>query len=137
MQLNTKYDLGDRIWTIKKQGVKEWVRCTACPGYESPVSSFEKRTTVVLGNGEEYTCPECRGDGGAYVHMGLEWVPDRELTVGQVGVTLSEQNREERYMCKETGVGSGSVYFEEKIFPSLLLAQLACDVKNKVMAEDE
>ena len=69
--------------------------------------------------------------------MGLEWVPDRELTVGQVGVTLSEQNREERYMCKETGVGSGSVYFEEKIFPSLLLAQLACDVKNKVMAEDE
>ena len=35
----------------------------------------------------------------------------RMLTIGQVRVEVSAEERREEYMCGETGIGSGSVYW--------------------------
>ena len=137
MELQSKFSLDDRVWTIKEESTKEWIRCTACPGWDNPVSSFIERTTVVLGNDEAYTCPECMGDGGRHVFTDKRWVLGNLLTIGLVQVKVFGSDREETYMCKETGVGSGRVYYVHKLYATELLAQLDCDIKNKALEEDD
>jgi hypothetical protein len=42
-----------------------------------------------------------------------------------------QKYREEQYMAIETGIGSGSVYSVEDLFPTLEEAQVECDKRNE------
>lgn len=56
----------------------------------------------------------------------------RRLTIGSVRVDTASVGRDEcpvTYMCRETGVGSGNVYAENKLFESETDAQAAADVE--------
>lgn len=112
MQLTTKYSVGDVVYRKAKE-YRDYrdVPCELCSATgRVPISGTEGR------NAE---CPDCYGRGS----KGVDYpVPERAeaLTIGQVQVlTRGKTDRavkEVTYMCKETGVGSGTVHREENLF---------------------
>ena len=114
MKLTTKYTVGDTVYrkTAEYRDYRE-VSCELCRGAgEVPIAGAEDRKAE---------CPDCYGRGTRGVDFPVPSRP-QELTIGQVNVTT--QNKTDRgekhvtYMCKETGVGSGTVHREEHLFES-------------------
>ena len=139
MKLESKYDLGDIVWSITDPPApKIWVRCTFCEGYEHPGSSFGDRLQVVGADGETANCPVCKGYGGESVSTGKKrWELNERLTIGLVQVRVTGSDREETYMCKETGVGSGRVYYVHKLYADPDAAQRVCDMRNELIEVDD
>jgi hypothetical protein len=59
----------------------------------------------------------------------------QQLTVGQVRIQAGYEP-ETRYMCEETGVGSGTVWREENLFLTMIEAELDARSRGAV-AESE
>ena len=139
MEINTKYSNGDKVWLIRQTSKNEWVLCTFCGGI-GKVSGLD---------GREGSCPECYGRKGKSKYIKQEWQVVEHLTIGQAGVKIrgksegvwghsefsnmgpQEYEREEEYMCIETGIGSGNVYKVDLLYPLESLAQIECDRRNK------
>lgn len=132
MHIETKYSNGDKVYyaTTRDESYRE-----ICAG-----GCADGRLRI---EGREMTvrCPDCNGRG---YHLRAKAAPYAKLlTVGRVGVEITESpgcdyhmgeilstdgngftnyspvvKREERYMCIETGIGSGSVYPVEDLFPT-------------------
>lgn len=130
MLFESQYNLGAKVWKIIQRKQKAWEKCTFCKGHDTPVASFSKRTKITGADGAERVCPACRGDGGKTIYTVMKWELDRELTIGYIRVQVAGDLHEESYMAHETGIGSGSVYDQEKLFPSKRIAQDACDYRN-------
>ncbi len=138
MKLESKYNLGDVVWTITDPPApRVWVRCTFCLGYEDPQSSFEARTVIVGDDGRKVDCPICKGNGGEHILAGrICWEVAESLTIGLVQVKVTGSSIEETYMCKETGIGSGRVYYHTSLYSSNESAQCICDMKNSILEEN-
>jgi hypothetical protein len=133
--IETKFNLGDKVWVSDHSRVNEFIQCPDCLG--SGIWS------TTLPNGETFPieCPTCahgyegsRGFiSGPLVYGPKVW----EGTVGSIGVDTYSSRPEERvrYMLNETGVGSGTIYYEFRIFPdresALAEATLASERQNK------
>lgn len=137
MNIKTKYKLNQKVWIINQKRRKEWILCDACNGIGN----------IILRNKEVYSCPICYNRKGEYKYFEERWEVEGELTLGKVEASLQNivpdgmfDNRghyetgrtikECRYMAYETGVGSGTCYYEEKLFPTLESAQTECDKRN-------
>ena len=120
MLLQTKFSLGDLVYRFGTRTHKEFVDCPLCKG-DKQIDLQEKR----------YTCPECRGTGGTYEYGALEnYVLPDQYTIGHVRAVREYGKEENRYMCKETGVGSGTVYNEEDLFDTIDEAEAECLKRN-------
>lgn len=112
MQLTTKYSVGDVVYRkVKEYRDFRVVVCELCIG--------SGRVTIAGAEDRHAECPDCYGRG----ELGVDFpVPERAeaLTIGQVQViTRAKTDRgakEVTYMCKETGVGSGTLHREENLF---------------------
>jgi len=137
MILETKYDLNQDVYLIKQDHRKEWVPCPACGG----------KGHVTLLNGDR-TCPECYGRAGSYINLQLEWMVGQLLTIGKVSYEVTnikpdgifdnvgsykEGNNKVviKYMAYQTGVGSGTLWPEEKLFPTREEAEQECVKRNQ------
>ena len=140
MKIETKYNLFDTVWHIQSLPTKEWIVCDFCEGLK-----------VIIGkNGKERTCPECSGFGGSNKIEKQGWQVTQKLTIGHVRVAITgkdpigtprhsvfsnygpqEYKHKEEYMCKETGIGSGSVHKVDYLWPTKEEAQKECDRRNK------
>jgi hypothetical protein len=114
VRIETKFSVGDIVFHGRAGWVGERVECPACKG-----SGW---WTVVAHSGErgqwQATCQVCRDyrewgnvRGRGPVKRGERHPTVTRLTIGSVRV-----DRGVEYMCRETGVGSGSVYREEDLF---------------------
>lgn len=139
MKLKTKYSPSDKVWWISRDRRKVWEPCSFC-GAEGRIVGKDKVDRL---------CPECYDNKGKYTYHEMQYaITDRSpLTIGQVQISytgktegLSEafdnfksqdEKTEERYMCVESGIGSGSVYYVADLYPSREKAQAECDKRNE------
>lgn len=121
MHIETKFSNGDRVfWATTRTAYKK-LPCAECN--ETGRLAIQGKTMTV-------DCYECYGKG--YFDTWSEIEPDaREMTIGRVEVRIADSpgvagsdfdnykpksEREEQYMCVETGVGSGSIYHVGDLF---------------------
>ena len=137
MSLTSKFALGQRVWPIHRG--MDYLRdeCHVCKDAD----------TVTLADGRVIDCPKRYAHGHREVIQ--RWWPwslrlDAVGSIGQIRTvetapecvhgSAEDRRREERervsYMIVETGVGSGSIYYEPEVFPSEAEAEAACALLN-------
>lgn len=130
----TKYSVGDVVY---RAGVTTEGKRHACPDCKG---TLKWKAISPAGTEYEFACPRCTA---RYMHdrdLSLdysEYVPlVSRLTIGsiQVNTAPGSYDHGNRYMCRETGVGSGSVYNEADLFPTeeeaLAAAQISAATSN-------
>lgn len=134
MQLTTKYEMGQTVWSISHGSVER--NPVACPACEDG--------TVEL-RGERYKCPRC--DGKKTIHVKANgWIVSDRGAIGLVRADMKAPHWDQRwgddyvkggemyvfveYMLDSTGIGSGRVHHEPDLWPSREEAQAECDRRN-------
>lgn len=116
MNISTKFDIGQSVYQVTVSRIIEDLPCPVCGGEGSMT------TTAVDGSEHRVGCPndryftrdsaqDTRCHSGR-IHVGLRHtreVAPRRLTVGQIRIQVGA-DPEERVMCEETGVGSGTLH---------------------------
>jgi hypothetical protein len=130
------FSIDDVVCSIHKTAVKTFIKCPLCDGVGKIKIKDETRT-----------CPDCYGRKGdmeygldkwqivknAFERQGI-WhdTTVKMLTIGQVRIEHTKGSKARfTAMCKETGVGSGSVHDMEDFFSTLKEAEEACLERNK------
>jgi len=111
MRIETKYNIGDSVYAA---GITSGQRKTPCP------DCLGKKTwTCKTPAGEEFEvpCGTCEhgyeGSLGYLTSYGTDPRVD-PLTIGSI--QTDTYRKEVRYMCRETGIGSGTLHSEENLF---------------------
>jgi len=136
MTITTKYGNGDTVYAIRRECRNEKVTCGFCGG-RGKITGAD--CTVVQ-------CPDCYGRGTQTRALPTKYYPIGPMTVGRVDVRITksqgaysdidadnykpQSGREEQYMLDQTGVGSGSVWLVDTLFPTLEEAQADADAQN-------
>ncbi len=127
MKIETKYSLGDFVYQIStyKGNVKVPTNCPVC-----------KDEGIVKLNKKDYCCPECRGYTYHTIEGDIKWYVKNEIgCIGKVGVEIyadKYKNKDEiKYMLDITGIGSGTLWEENRLFLTIEEAQAECDKRNK------
>lgn len=98
----------------------------------------------------EHSCPKCYGRKGSWDYVAKKWLVGGEkpwlsskdnviynpITIGQVRVSVGYDD-DERYMCAETGLGSGTLWEAKNLFTSEREAIAECDRRNSSEVTDE
>lgn len=119
-----KYKIGDRVY---RPWVNTGTRHEKCPDC-ADVGAWLVHTPV----GESFFIP-CSTCSDTFDRRPLR-VHDvgcvNALTIGSVRVdTAAKPHEQVSYMCRETGIGSGSVYYEGDLFDDRESAQRVADFK--------
>lgn len=134
MQFNSKYDIGQEVFAVHRQTVsRPAIKCPACDD-----------GTVLL-KGERFECPSCNGKKEVQARE-YGWIITLRGVVGLIKIEhsfdrgydhdadeeieSSDPSTEVQYMLRESGIGSGTVYTERRLFPSRDAAQTWCDQHN-------
>jgi hypothetical protein len=139
MKFETQHSFGDVVYNIWRATEKVFVECGFCESGK-----------IIGKDGTLRSCPECRGRNGEYHHKNLRWRIVGQLTIGEIRVEARAEDLQgfnpdtifdnygpqegfykESYMCRETGIGSGSVYRGEVLFKTKEEAQAECDRLNE------
>lgn len=124
--LNAKFKVGQKVYAVSSRSDSRQihVKCDVC-------NSTGK--IKVEGRDEEYTCPACYGRTETE-HYGYKYVISYyEATIGKVEIQeyapkyRNRHKSEVRYMLEETGVGSGQVWKEERLFATEEEANEFCE----------
>lgn len=128
--METKYNIGDRVWIIQSQYTTRLVECVAC-----------ERTGKVKIAGEEYTCPKCGGGSRHPQHCGHKWLVWESGVIGKFEYEYTDPkyiyDENERtkqpkitYMLDTTGVGSGTLHSEANLCRSHEEAVAECELRT-------
>lgn len=127
--LTTKFSVGDVVYKGDLTTTEKMHDCPDCLG--------KKEWTVTSPAGETYTfkCPRCSlkfsiNDAASLKYFEYKGYV-RKLTIGSVRVDTNDMKHGITYMCKETGVGSGSVYYEAELFSTREAAEKDADDRAK------
>lgn len=114
--ITTKYSVGDVVYHAGTTTARKPHPCPDCKG--------ERKWKAISPAGSEYefSCPRCAASYQSNRELSLDYtahVPNvTRLTIGSVQFNSASGGWDAgaRYMCRETGVGSGTVYAEDKLF---------------------
>jgi hypothetical protein len=132
--IETKYSVGDKVFYANITTEKKQHPCPDCKG--------SRAWAVSSPAGGEYTipCPRCAARFLNDRDLSLDYSAftpfATRMTIGSVqfNSATSSWDSGARYMCAETGVGSGSVYPEDRLFlteeEALVKAQQMADKEN-------
>ncbi len=131
-----KFNIGDKVFESNVTTQHREHPCPDCLG--------TKKWKAISPAGKEYEagCQRCCGSWTSYGFPTLAYsvhVPGvRSLTIGSVQIDTNDE-KPVRYMCVETGVGSGSVYYENALFETsddaMAAATADADALNRVVQE--
>jgi hypothetical protein len=130
-----KYKIDDTVFCASRLRQCKKVQCPDCLGH--------KTWSVTAPSGEtwETVCGTCeRGYMGSLGVIDRWEVDDyiQQLTIGSVQIDTANTPEETvRYMCLETGVGSGSVYYEPHLHPTIEAAKAWCLGEANRYADEE
>ena len=126
-----KYDIGDKVFAPRYALVQKAVQCPECLG--------EKVWQVRTPTGDEFELP-CGGCGG-YNDENSGTIKElsfnsyvEELTIGSVRLDTADTrdgNHPVSYMCCETGIGTGSIYYEHRLFTDREGAEFMAKLEGK------
>lgn len=114
--LTTKYSVGDTVYHASTTSERKRHPCPDCMG------AGKWKATSPAGSEYDFPCPRCSAQYNADRDLTLDYsayVPFvYRLTIGSIQVNTAKGSYDEgsRYMCLETGVGSGSIYDEARLF---------------------
>lgn len=135
MKIVTKYNFGDRVFIISKGSYSKFINCETCLG--------EGKITITPSN-KIITCVTCHGMKGFKKYYYEKWglYNPSSGVVGKIDIDYYPHDQTEyksklRYMLDSTGIGSGTLFDEENLFPSLEEAQNICDIRNADYVETE
>ncbi len=130
--LTTKYSIGDVVWRAGTTTERKQHPCPDC-------NETRKWKAISPAGGEyEFRCPRCAASYSSDQDMSLAYtasVPSvQRLTIGSIQYNTEPGSYDHgaRYMCRETGVGSGSVYNEDELFETEEAATVAAKAKAAV-----
>ncbi len=111
--ITTKFDIGDKVFRASTTTTRKQHPCPDCLG------SKVWKATSPAGRDYEFGCPRC----SASYHNDRDLILDYtvheaivyELTIGRIEA-FSGDKRGAKYMCEETGIGSGQVFNEDDLF---------------------
>lgn len=118
MRIDTAYDLGQVVWGVSRLTAQRRPLCPLCDG--------SGRVTLANHEGRTATCPDCHGRRYDQddTHMAAqERATITRLTLGQVRWSSTEGAS---YMAEETGVGSGTNWYEDRLYGTEREALDAC-----------
>lgn len=133
MDITTKYSVGDTVFVGRSQWGSKPVTCPDCKG--------TGKWKIVANDGPNgswnVTCQTCRnwGAGSGYgtgkVKESTRVAVTEQRTIGSVQINTHEDCHDSgvRYMCMETGVGSGQIYPEKALFATREEAQAYADAQ--------
>jgi hypothetical protein len=135
--ITTKYSIGETVYFASTVTETKCHPCPDCLG--------KKIWTVTSPAGTDYTfpCPRCSAHYSSNDELRLDYsryAPVvRKMTIGSIKHDSAYHDWDKltaktQYMCRETGVGSGSVYDEDLLFPTeeeaMQAAQLLASEQN-------
>lgn len=131
--ITTKYSIGDRVWLASTVLVQKSHPCPDC------LDSEEWKATSPAGRDYTFACPRCSTSYMSDRDMSLRYNAHAplvsEMTIGSIEThtpgDLEGFNAPVKYMCVETGVGSGSVYNEGDLYETKEAATAAAEAKAK------
>lgn len=129
--IETKYSIGDVVYHAGTTTTRKQHPCPDCKG--------ERKWKAISPAGSEYefACPRCSASYNSDRDLTLDYtahVPAVQcLTIGSVQYNseVGSYDHEARYMCRETGVGSGSVYSENRLFATREEAEAVSELMAK------
>jgi hypothetical protein len=125
--ITTKFSIGDAVYHAGTTTEQKRHPCPDCLG--------KRKWDAKAPSGREYQfdCPRCAAGYRSERDISLEYsafVPRvQRLTIGQVQARDGGDNPRNEYMCHETGVGSGSVYYEHDLHATEAEAMAAAEAK--------
>ena len=132
--IETKFAIGDVVYLATCNQSKKSMPCPDCLG------SHKWKAVTPAGAEHEFSCPRCAASYQSNRDLSLDYVeftPSfQRLTIGSIRHDTSEQSggRKTSYMAHETGIGSGSIYYEDSLFSTeegaLAAAKIDCQVRN-------
>jgi len=124
--IETKFSIGDVVY---RAGTHTTVKMHDCPDC---LGSRKWKATSPAGGEYEFGCPRCCASYVSNDALSLRYTEFdasvQRLTIGSVR-TDSTKDHGNEYMCLETGVGSGSLYYEADLFHSEEEAFVAAKAK--------
>lgn len=135
-----KYKIGDTVWYGHTNSVVAMFPCPDCEGK----GKWEIKSPS--GNDFKMSCPRCGTSNYSLTDRlpSLKYTKFQagatKLTIGQINSTTHTFGDDfVSYMCIETGIGGGSVYYESGLFATeveaLTAAQAIADAKNAEILE--
>lgn len=124
--ITTKYSVGDTVFHASTTTTRKRHPCPDCLGSQK----WEAKSPA--GRVYEFGCPRCAGgyrsDNDSSIDYTAFIPATQRLTIGQVRAQVGHDPHNE-YMCHETGIGGGSVYYEKDLFPTEAEALVAATAK--------
>jgi hypothetical protein len=128
MILTSKYDLNQHVVGILSLSTNQKVDCLTC-----------QQTGKVTIKSETFICPKCEGKCLYDKYIGERWVVVEESIIGLIRISVRTpeymnviQNLEVEYMLKDTGIGTGTIWHEDMLWPTREEAQAECDRRNEL-----
>lgn len=127
--IETKFSISDVVYYASTTTERKQHPCPDCLGTK------KWKATSPAGGEYEFTCPRCSTSYRSEHDLSLDYsvfVPSaRRLTIGSVRTDSAGKTQ---YMCVETGIGSGSLYDETRLFSTedeaLIAAQALANAAN-------
>lgn len=112
MQITTRFSIGDKVWPVDSEQETVRVPCLACEGQGKVLDGMGERTIYCQKTG-------CY-NGSHTIRMTPRAVVRGPHTVGKVSFDMytAREGEQEQYMCEETGIGTGRVYYGNRLFGS-------------------
>ncbi len=130
-----RYTMGQTVYAVEIADSEERVSCRDCNG--------TRKWDCTKPSGETTTirCPTCmygyESRGWEVNQLGLKGSV-RELTIGSIRINTEDTRLGPvSYMCKETGVGSGTIWSEPKLYDSRADADAAIEQQLAVKLQEK
>lgn len=112
--ITTKFSIGDTVFHAWTMTERKQHPCPDCLGSRK----WEAKSPA--GREYQFACPRCgsgyQSEQDLCLHYSVFTPAVQRLTIGQVEAHAGGSEAKNRYMCHETGIGSGSVYYEQDLF---------------------
>lgn len=134
--IKTKFAVGDVVWAASVDRETKKLPCPDCK------DSRKWKAVSPAGAEHEINCPRCStnymGNSDLRLTYSVATPRVRKLTVGSVeyhSVGFGGGPPETKYMCHETGIGSGQVYNDDDLYTSEEAALARANVLAKLADE--
>lgn len=124
--IETKFAVGDVVYCADLVTTKKQRDCPDCLGEKTWTA------TSPAGRQMKFACPRCCSRYASHQEVSLNYnvysASVLRRTIGSVQLDTNSEHQV-RYMCFETGVGSGRVYYEADLFVTEQEARAAAEAK--------
>ena len=128
MKIETKFDLGQYVYVIWQRRGKAFEPCPYC----QETGRLETPAGSVL-------CPKCSGQKGKVIFTPEKWEVTDSGTIGNVRAERYDPScdidDETSYMLDTTGIGSGALWPEDRLFATREEAEAECARRNAEAAK--